>query len=267
MSESRSFYQERGLNVETYDALTAQGGPGVTGDVPFYLQHAQRIGGPVLELGAGTGRVAWALAQAGIRVVGLDLSAAMLERARAKADAMPAAARELVHFARGDMADFDLGQQFWLVIIPFRAFQSLTTPDQQRRALRCIHRHLHGGGRLIIDLFDPKLDLCLLDTPARRDQPTVLHPTTGNRVRVEIVGRATDPHRQVFTEVWRFTEVDDAGSVLRQEEETLTLRWTYRWEMRYLLELTGFEVLAEYSDFNESPPAYGREQVWMARRM
>ena len=45
----------------------------------------------------------------------------------------------------------------------------------------------------------------------------------------------------------------------------LTLRWTHRQEMRYLFELTGFEVEAEYSDFHRSPPAYGREQIWLAR--
>ena len=54
--------------------------------------------------------------------------------------------------------------------------------------------------------------------------------------------------------------------MVRQEEEILRLRWTYRYEMRHLLELAGFEVEAEFSDFRGSPPAYGREQVWLARK-
>jgi hypothetical protein len=45
------------------------------------------------------------------------------------------------------------------------------------------------------------------------------------------------------------------------------LRWTYRFEMRYLLEVSGFEVAAEYSDFRGSPPQYAAEQVWVARRL
>lgn len=266
MSEPRLFYQQPGLNTECYDELTAQGGPGVAGDVSYYLRHAQRVGGPVLELGAGTGRVTWALAAAGVEVVGLDLSEAMLERAWAKALDLPAAVRERAHFLLGDMSRFDLGRKFWLVIIPFRAFQSLTSPDDQRRALECVARHLHRGGRLIVDLFDPRLDLCLPDAPPDSKPQSVKHPASGRRVVVEIVARTTDPLHQVLTEVWRFKELDDAGSVLRVEDERLTLRWTYRWEMRYLLELTGFEVVAEYSDFHESPPAYGQEQVWIARR-
>jgi SAM-dependent methyltransferase len=266
MNESPLYYQRAGLNVETYDVLTAGGGPGVDGDVPFYVRHAQRSGGPVLELGAGTGRVTWALAQAGLHVVGLDLSPAMLACAQAKAPAMPPQVRERVRFVQADMADFDLGRTFSLVLIPFRGFQSLTTPEQQRRCLGCIHRHLRPGGCLIIDLFDPRLDLCVPNTPPWPTKGTVRHPLTGHPVTVESFSRTTDPFQQVFTESWRFTEATDVGEVVRQEEESLTLRWTYRWEMRYLFALTGFEVVAEFSDFSESPPTYGREQIWIARR-
>ena len=69
-----------------------------------------------------------------------------------------------------------------------------------------------------------------------------------------------------MTEVWEFTELDDAGNALRREQETLRMRWTYRFEMRYLLEVSGFEVIAEYSDFRGSPPRYGAEQVWVVGR-
>jgi len=50
------------------------------------------------------------------------------------------------------------------------------------------------------------------------------------------------------------------------EFEELTLRWTYRHEMRYLLEICGLEPIAEYSDYAGSPPAYAGEQIWVARR-
>ena len=69
-----------------------------------------------------------------------------------------------------------------------------------------------------------------------------------------------------MTEVWEFAELDNTGNSLRREEETLRMRWTYRFEMRYLLEVSGFEVTAEYSDFRGSPPQYGAEQVWVALR-
>ena len=71
---------------------------------------------------------------------------------------------------------------------------------------------------------------------------------------------------KLMTEVWEFTELEDGGDALRSEQETLRMRWTYRFEMRYLLEVAGFDVVAEYSDFRGSPPQYGAEQVWVARR-
>ena len=61
-------------------------------------------------------------------------------------------------------------------------------------------------------------------------------------------------------------EVDPGGKVLREEEEVLEMRWIYRWEMHYLFERCGFRVEAEYSDFARSPPAYGREQIWIATK-
>ena len=75
-----------------------------------------------------------------------------------------------------------------------------------------------------------------------------------------------DTVAQTLEEVWRFTEVGPDGQPIRVEEEVLRMRWIYRWEMRYLLELCGFEIEAEYSDYAGAAPAYGKEQIWVARK-
>lgn len=268
MDRAHAFYAVWGLNVATYDERIDLAGTPVAGDVAFYVEQALRSKGPMLELGAGTGRVAWAVASAGVEVLGLDISEAMIRRAEERREQMPATHRELARFVLGDMSDYALEQRFALAVVPFRAFQSLITPESQRSCLSCTHRHLETGGRLIVDLFDPRLDYCLPEghaAPMQRN--SVRHPRTGNRVAIEVVDRSNDPLRQVLTERWRFTELDDKGNVRRQEEQTLTLRWTYRYEMAYLAELCGFEVEAEYSDFDYSPPAYGREQVWVLKKV
>ena len=267
MADDAPFYQADGLNVQTYDELTAQEFGAGGKDAAFFVRQARRFGGPVLELGAGTGRIAWPLAEAGFEATGLDLSPAMLRRAEAKGQRYPAAVRERIRFVAGDMADFQLDQTFALVIIAYRSFQALIKPEDQRRSLTCIHRHLEPGGRLIMDLFDPRLDLCVPEARNPVPEATVRHPVSGNLVKIDFVRLATDPMRQVLSERWQFREIDQAGKVLRQEFENLTLRWTYRQEMRYLLELTGFQIEAEFSDFAESPPAYGKEQLWLARRL
>ncbi len=267
MAERKAFYVSRGLAVETYDARTpAPDQPPIEGDVEFYSSLAQRANGPVLELGAGTGCVAWALAEAGFEVVGLDKSGPMLERAEKKRAFVPIKARERATFVQGDMTDFTLDRSFGLAVAPFRAFQSLLTPESQRRSLQCVYRHLQPGGLIALHLFDPKLEFLLPGSDAPRMQGEHRQSQTNAPTRFEIIERRADPLTQILEEIWRFEALDDDGNVLRHEEATLALRWTYRWEMRYLFELCGFKIEAEYSDFRQSPPAYGLEQVWIARR-
>ncbi|MBK6319641.1 MAG: class I SAM-dependent methyltransferase [Dehalococcoidia bacterium] len=259
------FYSRPSLHVEIYATRSASM-PVVEGDIDFYLELARNAPGPALELGCGTARVALPLALEGIHVTGLDLSQPMLDVAKAEAAATGAGTTlALVH---GDMSNFSLGRQFGLVYIAFRSFMLLTTPDQQRGCLNCVREHLVPGGILAIDIFDPQLDR-MAEGPmpeAWRDLGQVLHPETWNPVRIEATDRTADIVAQVFEETWRFTELDGDGGAIRVEEEVLRMRWTYRNEMRYLLELCGFEVEAEYSDYFGSPPAYGKEQVWVARK-
>jgi hypothetical protein len=114
-------------------------------------------------------------------------------------------------------------------------------------------------------VFDPLLDLCVPGAGQPRSD-SATDPRSGTTVRVDVLDRANDPLRQVLRETWRFTELDAAGRELRSEQEVLELRWTYRYEMRHLLRISGFVDLSEYSDFQRSPPAYGREQIWVAHR-
>ena len=263
-----AFYERSGLNVETYDERTSSDAFGVlAGDVEIYLGLAERTGGPILDLGGGTGRVAWPLADAGYEVTSLDLSEGMHAAPRLKASQHPAVAHR-VSFVRGDMTSFELAEQFGLVVIPFRAFQALLNPRQQRECLAAIMRHIRPGGLLAFHVFDPLLEYLTPEASVgpNPERASVRHPTTGNLVRVNAVERHNDPLRQVMEERWEFEEVDLAGAVVRRESERLTMRWTYRYEMRYLLELTGFKVDGEFSDFRGSPPAYGREQVWVVSR-
>src|SRR6266481_5927938 len=122
-------------------------------DVAFYRDAAREFGDPILELGCGTGRITMALAEAGKRITGLDLSERMLERAVKKRGALRVEARERIHFVQGDMARFDLGEKFRLVIIPFRPLQHLLEVHQQINSLEIVRKHLAPGGRLILDVF------------------------------------------------------------------------------------------------------------------
>ncbi len=262
--EAPPFYSRPSLHVEMYDVLEREvpGGD----DIGFLRDLARRVGGPVLELGCGTGRVTVPLAEAGIPIVGLDRSRPMLDVAEERRRSLPPDVRRRLRFVEGDMADFRLGRRFGLVFAAFRVFMALPDPESQRAALATIRRHLRPGGSLVLDLFDPRLDLLAEPSRSLREIDEGRHPVTGRLVRVTAVERVNDPVHQRFSERWRFREIDDDGSIVREESETLVLRWTYRHELQHLLELAGFEPIAEYSDYAGSPPAYGNEIIVVARR-
>ncbi|HKP24667.1 MAG TPA: class I SAM-dependent methyltransferase [Dongiaceae bacterium] len=260
MTDPNDFYRG-GIAVRTYDLFVTTAA--TAGDTQFYCECARRFGGDVLELGVGTARVAIALAEAGYKVTGLDLSPAMLDLARQKVAGLAIAQR--LAFVQGDMSAFDLGRTFSLILVPFRAFQHLLEPDAQRRALDCMRRHLAPGGHLVIDLFDPRLEFCLPEAPPLEGPREVRDPATGQRIRRTIVARDNDPLRQLVSERLRLELLDDEGAVAATEETSWALRWTLRQEMAWLLELCGFEPVEQWSDFHGAAPAYGKEQVWVAR--
>jgi len=264
--QARPFYEQSGLNTETYDARTeavARGGV-LQGDVAFYLGLARRAAGPVLEMGCGTGRVAWALADAGHAVLGIDRSLPMLAMAQARRTGASSQACALARFEQGDMLDLPAAARFPLVIAPFRAFQSLLHPADQRRCLEGVRKILSPDGRLALNLFDPRVELLGPQGGGLGMRATVEHPVTGNVVMAEVVERASDPARQVFSETWRFRELD-ASRVLREEVEELRMRWTLRQELHWLLELCGFAVETDHGDYRSGPPRYGAEIVVVAR--
>jgi ubiquinone/menaquinone biosynthesis C-methylase UbiE len=259
------FYEKAGsLFVEAYDAFYAGSRPQIAGDVAFYERLAREGGGPVLEIGCGTGRITVPLAQAGLEVTGVDRSEAMLTMARRKFSTFPTSVQVHVSLVNQDMTALNLGQRFSFVLVPFRSFQHILTIDLQRESLRAIRRHLAPTGRLALHLFDPRLDF-LCDANIPPPGLSGAHPETGRRYVGEVLRTNFDHLNQVRRDLWRYTEVDPNGEVLAEDTREMALRWTYRWELHHLLGLCGFAVEAEYSDFVGSAPAYGRELVLVAR--
>ena len=253
------------LGTEIYDVLGAEirdGGP-TEGDVAFFERLAAETGGPVLEIGCGTGRVAGALAAAGFEVVGVDRSAPMLRLAEERRAALPPEVAARLSFEQGDMTTLHLARRFPLIVAPSRVFQFALTSGHQQAALQAFKAHLPPAGRLVLDLFDPSLEYVIPGAIFPPRSGELVHPKTGNRVAWEIAGREPDPGRQLVISDWSAREMGPSGEVLRDETERLTLRWTTRSEMRLLFQLTGFAVVAEYGDFSGGPPGYGREQVWV----
>lgn len=242
---------------------------GQRGDTRFYVEEAQRAGSPVLELGCGTGRSLIPVAQAGIDVVGLDRSEAMLSIAKKHISGLGAETRKRVRLVHGDMRSFSLEQRFNLIAIPNRSFLHLLNTDDQHQALTRIHDHLAVGGRLVFNVFDPKLEWIVEDykfpeSPLRK-HGEFIHSDTGNRVVVWAT-RDYEPTEQIIKEDFIFEEVDGTGMAICRSYSSLTLRYVFRYEMQYLLELCGFKVEALFGNFQRGPFRHGGEQIWIGQR-
>jgi SAM-dependent methyltransferase len=220
-----------------YDAWSAT----VTEDVDFYVEEAVASGGPVVELACGTGRIAVPVAKAGVRVIGVDASTAMLEVAREYA----AAEGVELDLRAGDMREPPVAERVPLVLIPFRSLLHMTTEADRLRALTAARALLRPRGRLVFDVFAP------------------------SRADVE------DTHgRWLEREPGIFERADwDEGtrtltlSVRRGEEaSTMELAWLSPAEWRRLLDRAGFELEAQWGWFDRRPYAGGEDVVFAAVR-
>jgi SAM-dependent methyltransferase len=118
-------------------------------DLPLWRELADAAGGPVLDVGAGTGRVALDLARRGHDVVALDREPALLDALRERAAGVP------VETACADARAFDLARTFALVIVPMQTIQLMDGPAERARVLACVRSHTAHGGRVALAIADP----------------------------------------------------------------------------------------------------------------
>ena len=236
----------------------------VRDDIPFYVKEALDSGGDILELGCGTGRVTIPIAEAGVDIVGLDFSEAMLDIARSKAGTLSIENGKL-SLQLGDMRNFELDRQFGLVIIPFRGFLSLLSVEDEMSALRSIKRHLLPAGRLVFNIFVPDITSLLQEGDVAYHLRDVTDPVTGATLVLWNQSRY-DNFSQIVDARVIIEELDGLGEMVRKTYRDFQLRYVHRWEMRHLLELCGFEILDLYGDFDRSPfDESSTEMVWIAR--
>ncbi|HZO61352.1 MAG TPA: class I SAM-dependent methyltransferase [Gaiellaceae bacterium] len=234
--------------AELYDPWSRS----VVEDVAFYVAEARKAAGragaepagPVVELGVGTGRIAVPVAAAGVPVIGIDRSRAMLEVCRERAEAAGVAGR--VDLRVGDFRRPPVTERVALVMCPFRAYLHLPDDDGERlAALGAARELLVPGGVLAFDVFAPSAD--------------DVEETHGRWIERE-------------PGIWERASWDEDARTLTLDvrsgptETTLSLAWLSVAEWRDLLERAGFAVEACYGWFDRRPYTGGEDSVWLARR-
>ena len=237
-------------------------------DVGFYVEEARNANGVVLEVASGSGRVLIPTTRAGVSIVGLDASAEMLATCRSSLQHEPEEVQERVTLVHADMRDFDLGRQFPLVTLPFRAFQHLLIVEDQIACLTCVRRHVADDGRFIVDLFNPSLEM-LVNTEVGVEldpEPPFALPdgrTVERRMRMIQRNRLTQVNDNEF--IYYVTR--KSGEVQRIVHP-FSMRNTFKFEMEHLLHRVGFVVEQVYADFDRSRfgSKYPGELIFVSRK-
>ncbi len=213
-------------------------------DVPFWLALADREAGPVVEWGAGTGRIAVPFAAAGHDVTAVELSGEMVERAKEKSGA--------VEWIVGDMRTAKPGRSYGLAVCAFNSFLCLLGVDDALMFLANAREHLAPGGLLGIEVssFSPEE---LVDPPGgpelRHDFTCDLPEGRLDRFSVSRYDAASQ-----LMQMHLFYGVYGASGELRERRaHGLKIRVTGRDELDLMLRLAGFEVEAVYGGFAGEP--------------
>jgi SAM-dependent methyltransferase len=232
--------------VSLYDPIARIYDPwsrSVVEDIEFYVEEALASGGPVVELAVGTGRVAVPVAQAGIRVIGVDLSEGMLEVAGEFARERGVA--DLIDLRAGDLREPPVTERVPLVICPFRSLLHMPGDDERRRALQAVHGLLEDDGRFVFDVFAPSSE------------------DIG-----ETHGRWLEREPGIFERAdWDESARTLTLSVRRGESATtMDLHWLSATEWLQLLDEAGLELVQLWGWFDRRPYTGGEDMVFACRR-
>jgi SAM-dependent methyltransferase len=223
------------------------------GDLPFYLELARRIGGPVLELACGTGRVLLPIAREGIAIHGVDNSEPMLEVLRTKLASEAKDVAELVSIFEGDMRSFRSNRTYPLIIIPFRPLQHMYSIEDQRAALETAAFHLEDDGVLAFNVFFPLFDR--------------LYSGIGQEILELEWTDASDPSKMVqrhfrkesldkvnqnFSATFIF-RTWQGGKLIQEDTEPIKMSYYTYPQLRALFLLAGLEIVEEYGSFARTP--------------
>jgi SAM-dependent methyltransferase len=217
-------------------------------DLDFYLELAEQIGSPVLEIGTGTGRLALPIAESGSTVVGIDNSLRMLLKAKEKAAGL--GENRKIQLVQADMRSFCLKPLFPLCIIPFRAFLHNLTQNDQIATLRCAHRHLQSGGILALDLFVPVYSvMAKIKWQEQLDGEDFADPKGNVSILTTVKHKPAEQLLHV-TNVYSRGKGDKKKVVLKSG---YSYRYVFRYEMELLLKMAGFKIHDVYGGFDAQP--------------
>jgi SAM-dependent methyltransferase len=232
-------------------------------NLAFYVDEYLAARGAVVELGVGDGRIAVQAASRGRNIVGVDLSAAMLDRCRRRAE--EAGVLDRLTLLRADFRQFQLEEPAGLIALPYHSLGHLLTLEDKQRAIAHVYSRLRPGGRFVFDDF--LMTPALVEHMRRVQLRAEYRSAEGADVLLWVTSLVDEAAQSIRVVTWE-DELEPGGLVARRRYRRLSLSWLEPSQARDLLEAAGFAIESCFGDFARTPfsESAAREQVWMARR-
>jgi SAM-dependent methyltransferase len=234
-----------------------------TDDLALYSELAEEYGGPIFEVGCGTGRVMLHLAQEGYEVHGIDNESSMLDIARFKLDMFPFA-RDKLRFYHGDVLTYELDKKFQLVLLSYNSLMHFHDQEDQLTLLEQLRRWTADDGLLVIDLPNAGEAFAAPDTDSIALERTFIEAETGHLV-MQQANSYLDRVEQLMRVNWIYDEVTGDGTV-RRTLAPVVFRYFFFAEVKLLLQKTGFRVKDVYGNTERGPFEDGCERMIILAR-
>lgn len=218
-------------------------------DVAMYKDFALRFGGPILEVGCGTGRVLVPVAQTGLEIDGIDLSEPMLSVLREKLS------KENIksQVQHADMRSFALEKRYKLITIPFRSMQHMISSDDKLNALMIAKEHLSHNGRLIFDVAFPKYEALTLNFGQEYlDSEWKSELEGGKTTRMFFRRDGYRKKDQVMLGTLLF-RVYDNEKVIKEEQQSLEMHFFSLPELEGYFKASGLKIEHTYGSYDLKP--------------
>lgn len=243
-----------------YDAENLE----MTDDLPFYSDLAEIYGGPILDVGCGTGRVMLHLVQEGHVCVGVDTSPQMLERAQRKVETTMPDLMGLATFVQGDIATHQASTPYQMILLPYHTFMHFQDQATQLAVLRQLVANLADDGVVVFDLPNAGEAFATQDEHTIALDRTFIDPESGHLIMqqsVSILNRVT----QQLHITWIYDEVAPDGT-LKRTVAPLTLRYVFYSELQLLTALCGLECIEVYGDYDHQSFEDGSPRMLVVAR-
>jgi SAM-dependent methyltransferase len=227
-----------------------------TDDIQFFVDLASQEEGPILELGAGTGRITIPVAELGKPVFALDISKSMLSRAMAKARS-----HSNIHFKTGDFRSFSLCQRFRLILAPGRVFEHAMSGPERRSAFAGCAYHLKPEGILALHVWGPPADT----NPTPPEKTKSLDATDQHGTLLFSWREERNFEAETRKHYFKIKETD--GQKREWAHDPIEVCWYTANVLDKLGHVAGLTVFGRFRDFHGGPYQPGSlNMIWVYRK-